>query len=88
MDRAVQVAEAARRADPPSLAPSFELLFLLTELRLYPQAVEVAELLREQLPDNPYILRYLALAYRESGQWAAANDMLREAERIAAGGGG
>lgn len=88
VDRATQAAEAARQADPPSLAATFELLFLLTELRLYPQAVAVAELLREQMPDNPHILRYLALAYRESGQRAASNDLLREAEKIAPAGGG
>lgn len=79
-------AEAARQADPKALAATFKLLFLLTERRLHREAQQTGELLREQLPDNPNVLRFLALSYRESGQSAAANQALREAERIDPGG--
>jgi|GEM_PF-2215913 len=70
--------QAGRRAGPAVL----KYFFLLDELKLYPEAIELGESLRRELPGNASVLRFLALAYRESGQKELSTQVLQEAAAI------
>ncbi|MBP7867739.1 MAG: hypothetical protein KA419_17555 [Acidobacteria bacterium] len=76
--QARRAAEAARNAGRKADPAVLEYFFLLAELKLYPEAIQVGESLRRELPGNIFILRFLALAYRESGQRDTSNQLLEE----------
>ena len=80
--QAEREAEAERQAGRPAGPAVLKYFFLLDELKLYPEAIETGESLRRDLPDNASVLRFLALAYRESGQKEMSNQLLREAAEI------
>lgn len=71
-------AEAARQSGRKTDPAVLEYFFLLAELKLYTEAIQVGESLRRELPGNIFVLRLLALAYRESGQRDTSNRILEE----------
>jgi hypothetical protein len=75
-------AEADRKAGRTTGPAVLKYFFLLDELKLYPEAIEIGESLRRELPGNASVLRFLALPYRESGQKEMSNELLREAAAI------
>lgn len=75
-------AEADRKAGLPAGPAVLKYFFLLDELKLYPEAIEIGESLRRELPGNASVLRFLALAYRESGQKDMSTQILQEAAAI------
>jgi hypothetical protein len=80
--RARQEAEADRKAGRRAGPAVLKYFFLLDELKLYPEAIETGESLRRELPGNASVLRFLALAYRESGQKDTSTQLLEEAVAI------
>jgi hypothetical protein len=75
-------AEADRKAGRPAGPSVLKYFFLLDELKLYPEAIEIGQSLRREMPGNASVLRFLALAYRESGQKETSNELLKEAAAI------
>lgn len=71
-------AEAARQSGRKTDPAVLEYFFLLAELKLYTEAIQAGESLRCELPGNIFVLRLLALAYRESGQRDTSNRLLEE----------